>query len=1134
MKINKAKILELIFNIFIKVSFLLKRNPISNWFSNYYCDLKSKCFLPIKPIFTTIFIFIFSAFLNQVQAQNTTISGVVKNDNGEPVIGATIKIKDSKTQISADEKGKFNIKAEIGQTLVVSSIGYEEAQKAIKNTKSINIVLVKKINENEEVVVVGYLQQKKPDVSTAISTVTPKNADKGGYSNFQQILAGRAAGVNVMENNSEPGGGINIEIRGVSSISGSTQPLYVIDGVPIEQPDLNLNGSSQISSLFGNNLTANPLSMLNPNDIESIEILKDAAATSLFGSRGANGVVVITTKRGKIGKPKIVFNYNQSVNTPQKRVDVLDAQDFAAYANEAWALRKLRGIAVATSDTPFLKSEIPNLQNYNHQKALEGNSVTRDAALSISGGAIGGAKYFVSGQYFDQQGVITGTYLKRYSGRINYEMPITTKLTLNVNLGVTTTDRFGTPTQTLTSRALNWSPTSPLINPDGDFNYLWDYRYGNGNANFVDPRFGTIFYNSRFTASEINAGLADVESSQSRLNPLLITSTRGVRNANNSSQTSATAGLNYKFNDEFSVQGKFSYIQFKSLLQTYIPINIPLITTNYRGEANAGNSQNNSVLYQVNFNYRKKLNANHTFNTALVFSAEKFVQTSQRAVVGNFNNNITGFNNLGAALPQSITSNYTGNQLVGSILQVNYLYKKSVVVNLSSRYDGVSKFAEGKQFGLFPAASLAWKMEQEKWFKSIKKVVSEAKFRTSWGLVGNQAISAYETQSTLIPNFSVWGNNFQTIGFSPARLGNPNLTWETTASTNIALDLGFFKNRFTTTVELYRRRTKNLLFQVQTAPSTGFTTLFDNIGTLLNEGLEITAGVKIINNKNLKWKVEGNINFNKNIVEKLRTDNPNEFYTAGNLTNNVPTLRVATGRAVGAFYGLKSLGLWDSAGIASAPVGIRGNAREGERRFADLNGDGLLNDLDRTWLGSALPKYFGGFNTTISYKNFELTSFFSYAVGHQIFNQFEINWGTMTGLNNVRRDTYERRYRYVFPGTDPKLAEEIRESNKTATAPVPGTTADQRESTDHFIENGNFFRCRDLSLSYKMPNKIAKKLKLQDIQFYGNVQNLFIITKYSGFNPEIGASSGRGFARGMDNGAAPLSKSYRFGFTITL
>lgn len=1090
-------------------------------------------FFSLKATLLLLFIAV-ASIISAAQAQNISISGVVKNVNGELLEGVTIKAKKTGVVTQTNNKGSFTIKTSIGQILVFTSIGYTDFEFEVKESKPINVVLNVKIDEQDEIIVVGYLQQKRPDVSTAISTVSPKNADKGAYSNFQQLLGGRAAGVNVMENNAEPGGGINIEIRGVSSISGSTQPLYVIDGVPIELPDMNLNGSSSIAGLFGNNLTANPLSMLNPNDIENIEILKDAAATSLYGSRGANGVVVITTKAGKVGKPKIVLNFNQSINSPQRRVDVLGARDFANYANEAWATRKFRGFSITTVDTPYLAREIDNLQEYDHQRDLAGSSITRDASINISGGAIGGAKYYVSGQYFDQRGVVPGTYLKRYSGRINYEMPLTPKLTLNVNLGITSTDRFGAPTQTLTSRALNWAPTTPLINPDGGFNNLWDYRYGIGDANYVDSRFGTVYYNSRFSQAEINAALGDVETSQGRLNPLLLTSERGVRNANTSSQILGTASLNYKFNNEFSVQGKLSVNQFNSLLQTYIPNNVPLPFVNYKGEASTGSSQNNSVLYQVNFNYRKKMGMNHAINTALVFSAEKFIQKSQRSVVGNFNNNLTGYNNLGAALPQSITSSYNGNQLVGTILQFNYLYKKSVVVNLSSRYDGVSKFSEGNQWGLFPAASLAWKLDQEKWFKPFKRYINEYKLRASWGLVGNQAINAYETQSTLIPNFSVWGNSFQSIGFSPARLGNPNLTWETTSNTNVAVDLGFFNNRVTTTVELYRRRTKNLLFQVQTSPSTGFSTMSDNIGTLLNEGLEFTLGIKIINKKNFKWQVEGNVNFNRNLVEKLRTDSPDEFYTAGALSNSVPTLRVQAGRAVGAFFGLKSAGLWDSAGIANSSVGLRGNAREGDRRFQDLNGDGLLNDLDRTWLGSALPTAFGGFNSTITYKNFEISAFFSYAIGHKVFNQFLINWGTMTGLNNVRQDSYDSRYRIILPGTDPKTAAEIRESNKTATTVVAGNTTDQRESTDYFIEKADYVRCRDVNLSYKLPIKFIKRLKVQGVQVYCNIQNLFIITNYTGFNPEIGASSGRGFARGMDNGSAPLAKAYRFGFNISL
>jgi TonB-linked SusC/RagA family outer membrane protein len=1092
-------------------------------------------YLFTKPVYSLTFLCsIFYA--STVVSQTTAISGKVTSDKGGPLEGVSVKIKGSNIATQTDAKGNFTIKAAKGQTLVFSSISYSDYEVVVKDNKVINVNLATKVDEQEEVIVVGYLQQKKPDVSTAVTVVSPKNADKGGYSNFQQLLGGRAAGVNVMENNSEPGGGISIEVRGVSSISGNSQPLYVIDGVPIEQPNLNLNGSSQIGDLFGNNLTANPLSLLNPNDIENIEILKDAAATSLYGSRGANGVVVITTKSGKVGKAKIVINVNQSVNTPQKRVEILGAKDFANFANEAWLNRKNRAVpSVITVDTPFTASEIPLLQEYDHQKALAGNAVTRDASINISGGAVGGAKYYASGQYYDQQGVITGTYLKRYSGRINYEIPVTSKLTLKLNLGVTATDRFGTPSQTLTSRALNWSPTSPLLNPDGGFNYLWDYRYGIGSATLENVRLGTVYYNPRFKLSEITSALDDFEASTSRLNPLLVTSDRGVRNANTSTQVLGTASLNYRFNKNFSAQGKISVNNFTSLLQTYIPVNIPLLNVAYRGQANAGNSQNNSVLYQLDFSYRKSFSANHTINTALVFSAEKFTQAAQRSVVGGFVNNITGYNNLGAASAQSITSDYSANQLAASILQINYLYKKSIVVNLSGRYDGSSKFAEGNQYGFFPATSIAWKMEQEKWFKPLRNVVNEAKFRGSWGLVGNQGISAYATQSTLTTGFMTWGNNIQSVGFFPNRLGNPNLLWETTSSTNLALDLGLFNNRISATVEYFHRTTKDLLLQVQTPPSTGFSNFFDNVGTLSNKGIELTLDVKVINKRNFSWSLGGNLTIATNLVEKLRTDNPNEFYNGSLLSNQIPTIRVTSGRPLGSFYGYQVIGIFDSAAVANnAPSTGPLTRTEGERRYNDRNGDGTINELDRTWLGNALPKGFGGLNTSMRYKSFELSAFFSYSYGAKIFNLYEINWGTMGGTNNVLKDSYDRRYRIVLPGTDPKLAEEIRERNKSATAIAPGTTTEQRESSDYFLENADYFRCRDISLSYKLSPGMLKKLKVQGFQFYGNVQNLFIITKYRGFNPEIGASGGNGLNRGMDNGSAPLAISYRLGFTITL
>lgn len=1072
------------------------------------------------------------------QSKGIKVTGVVKDFKGAPIESVTVKVKNYQAGTKTNAKGEFVIDvASEKDSLVFSSINYEEIVSAVKDKRIFSVVLNEKIAQQDEVIVVGYVTQKKVDVGYSVSSIPPKNVQEGGYSNFQQVLGGRAAGVNVQENNSEPGGGISIEIRGISTISGSTQPLYVIDGVPLESPNLNLNTSANISSWYGNNLTANPLSAINPNDIENVEILKDAAATALYGSRGANGVVVITTKSGKVGKAKISFNFNQSINNPQKKVEVLGATDYANYVNEAWRYRKVLGLSLQSVDTPYYSNEIPQLKSYDHQDFLAGSSVTRDASLSISGGAIGGAKYYVSGQYFDQQGVIPGTYLKRYSGKVNYEVPLTSKLSLNVNLNVTSTDRFGSPTQTLISRAISWAPTSPLINPDGGFNRISDFRYGFGDGVYADPQYGNVYYNSRIPVATIQTLLRnnDAIGSNASLNPLLFTSARGVRNANTSTQIIGMASLSYRFNNNFTLQSKISVNQFNSLLQTYVPLSVPLVFSNYRGEASSGNSQNTSVLYQLNLNYKKTFGTSHVFNAALVASAEKFIQKSQRGVAGGFVSDITGFNNLGAAAPQNLTSSYAANQLVSSILQINYVFKKKIIANVASRYDGSSKFADENKYGFFPSAGIAWKLEQEKWFSPLRNIISDAKIRTSWGLVGNQGISAYQTLYTLSPNNNVWGSNFSSIGFSPNRLPNPNLRWETTSSTNLGLDLSFLKGRINFTVDLYRRMTKDLLFNVRTPASSGFTTIQDNIATLRNQGLEFTLGGRIINTRNLKWDVQANITFNENKVLKLRTEDAGDFYTDGSIGTGGYITRIQPGSPLGGFYGYKAIGVWNDTSILSKPLDFQSAAREGDRRYQDLNGDGKLNDLDRTWIGSAIPKYFGGLNTTIAYKSFELNAFFSYAVGHQIFNYFEINWGTMTGINNVRKDTYDRRYRYIFSDTDPKLAEEYRKQNQTAKVAVAGTAYETRESTDFYIENGDYFRCRDISLSYKLPASFIKKLHVESIRVYGNVQNLFIITNYSGFNPEVNSSSGNnGFLRGVDNGSAPLARAYRFGFTINL
>jgi len=1081
-------------------------------------------------------------------AQDVVVKGrVVNAETNLPVDNVSVSVVGNANRGAiTDAKGLFTIKVSKDAKLSVKSVNYTTEVVSVNGRTEINISLKPAFAEPDEVVVVGYLSQKRKETSVTLSRVEPKNAAEGGYSSFQQLLGGRAAGVNVMENNSEPGGGISIEVRGVGSISLSTQPLYVIDGVPIEPPNTSLNSSTNISSFFGNNLTANPLSMLNPNDIDNIEILKDAAATALYGSRGANGVVVITTKAGKIGKPKINFNFNQSANQPQKRIEMLNSRDYATLANEAWRYRKLIGV-ITTNDTPFLQREIDSLQTYDHQKLLAGGPITQDVSVSISGGsggsvgiggaAVGSTKYYVSGQYFNQQGVVPNTYLKRYAVKINYESQLTTKLSLNTNLSVTATDRFGSPTQTLVNRAISWAPNSPLINPDGGFNRISTFQYGYGNGLLVDNTWGNVYFNPRFQNSIINVlNNNNAPGQQGGNNPLLFTSNRGVRNANTSIQVLGTVNLSYKINNQFNLSAKMSANQFYSLLETYIPTTLVLTFGNNRGEASAGNSQNSSLLYQLNLNYSKKIGNTHEIRGVFVTSAEKFIQKTQVVSSQGFVNDITGYNNIGAgSVPGTPVSTYAGNQLVSSILQLNYTYKSKLIFNLANRYDGSSKFVDDKKYGFFPSASVAWKLEKEKWFKPLKGIVSESKIRTSWGIVGNQAVPAYSTLATLISNYMVFGNSTASIGFVPARLPNPNLQWESTNSLNAGIDISFLsKSKLSVSVDAYTKRTERLYLNAKVPLTAGRPTMFDNIATIRNQGLEVAVNARLLDNKKWKLNFHGNIAFNTNKVIKLRFEDPNDFYTDGAIGTGGYITRIQPGKPLGEFYGYKAIGVWNDTSILNKVNTFQLNAKEGDRRYADLNNDGLLNDNDRTWLGSSIPKYFGGFNFMLSYKSFELNTFFSYAVGHKIFNYFEISWGNLNGNNNVMKSTFDQRYRYIFPDTDPALAEAYRKHNATTRVSVAGTTLEQREATDYYIEKGDYIRCRDISLSYRLPAKFAKRLKAESIRFYGNVQNLFIITNYRGFNPEVGAGSGGGFLRGVDNGSAPLNKSIRFGFNVNL
>ena len=1070
-------------------------------------------------------LFIGILFSVVVSAQDIVIEGnVIDAEKKTPIENVTVRIVGNNMKGTVtNSNGEFKIKAPKSSSISFNIVGFEPKSIAVKSISNKTTVSLKAVSSDmEDVIVVGYVTQKRKDFSTSITNVSTKNVAEGGYTNFQQLIGGRAAGVMVSETSSEPGGGINIEVRGAGSLSFSTQPLYVIDGIPFEPPNLNLNTNSNIGSVVGNN-TANPLSTINPTDIESMEILKDAAATAVYGSRGANGVILITTKTGKAGKTRVSVGFNKAMISPQKYEKMLNAKDYAVFADEAWKYRQYIGTYTSTTLIPFTDSEMDSLQTYDHQKDLMQVVQSTDANVSISGGSTM-SKYYLSGQYFYQPGVIPNTSLNRYSCKFNYEATLAPKLTMTSNISVNNTERNGNASATLMGRAKSWAPNSPFINPDGTFNHLSSYLYGYGNGYINDSIYGSIYYNPRFPLSTILSSSTSANSN----NPLIYTSSRGVKNINISTQILANISLAYTITKELKLTGTLALTQYNSLLQNYIPISIVPTFGTQKGDASIGNSQNRSALYQMNLSYRKTFGL-HALSLAAVASAEKYTAETQSVGSSGFTSDITSFYSIqSGAVPGVPKSTYSSYQLISSVLQGVYSYDNKYIVNLAGRFDGTSKFSDNNKYGFFPSLGLAWKMDREKWFSPAKLIFNEFKIRSSFGIVGNQGISPYSTMSTLSSNYMVYGNSTANIGYYPTVLANPSLKWERTQSFNGGIDASIFHNKIFITIDAYRRVTKDLLVNVTPPLTSGFTSYTANLATMRNEGLEFSIEAKVIEGKKFRVNVGGNIAFNRNLVEKL-TGAAGEYYNPpdGAIGTGGYITRIEPGKPVGQFYGYNAIGIWNETTIKTKAATFMPSAKEGDRRYADLNNDNLLTDADRTYIGRALPKYFGGFNINITYMSFDLTSFFSYSVGSQIFNTYQISYGTMSGSSNIRKDIFDKRYQVIYPDTDPAKVDAIRANNLTTKVSVAGSTLEAREATDYYIENGSFLRCRDITLGYRLPNKWVKRAGMTSMKAYINLQNLFMITKYSGLNPEV--SSRGGLVRGVDDGSTPLSRGIRIG-----
>jgi len=983
------------------------------------------------------------------RAQVSAVTGTVKDEKGISLPGVTVAIKGTTTGIVTDNQGHYSINVPEGNIILVFSyVGYLKQELAAKAGSALNVTLMPDSKNLSELVVVGYGTQKKSDLTGSLTSLSSKDFKDQPVTRIDQALQGRAAGVEVVNNSGAPGGDVSIRIRGANSILGDNNPLYVIDGF--------------IGADFNN---------LNPDDIASIEVLKDASSTAIYGSRGANGVVLITTKKGS-SKQEITLTpiyYNSQV---LKKMDLLSASDFASTVNA-------RDAAVGVSPT-FTQAQIDDFKakgGTDWQDLIFRNAPGKEVKLGISGGN-SQTNYFVSGDYLNQDGIVLNSNYKRYAVRSNINSQISDKLAVRVNLSAIRRENLNTNNQGISSsvnQALSWAPTTPV-------------RDAEGNYTTHDP------------LSSIYA------------NPVALATDQ--TNILNNSNLNLNSGANYHFFKDLSLDVSFG-VDYQNVQGEYY--SGPSITNNIPGASRTSaelfNLQNTNTL-----NYSHTFNDVHSLSVTAVFEQQKYTSTSFNANANNLTFYNLGFDNLALSSSQSAGSAYSESVLISYLGRINYAYKGKYLLTASVRRDGSSKFQPTNQESTFPSVGLGWKLSEEPFIKKLG-VFDLLKLRGSWGLTGSQAINPYATLSTYLTDaFSAaysFKNNSTASGIVLGNAANPRLKWETTEARDLGLDMSFFNERLTFTADAYVKDTKDLLLSLPLPAYAGGGNIISNVGKMRNSGIEFNLGGIPLRAGKFMWASSFNISFQKNVVKNLGS--LSSIFTnsitpsAGAGLSTQSEFIIKTGYALGSYWGLKYLGTWKPNQAAEA---AKFGQKPGDSHYQDINGDNAINGSDFQIIGNGTPKQSLGWNNTFTYGNFSLNIFMQALLG---FNKLDYSYGSSITANaDAKEATNAGVLNRYIPGV-----------NETSNIPAFSTTNIDYFESSRFLENGSFIRLKNLNFSYHLPKNTIPGV---DVKLFAGATNLFTITKYKGFDPEsTNSSSGTDVAQSIDLGSYPNSKTYSIG-----
>jgi len=1048
---------------------------------------------------------LFVLFSVTVAMAQVLVRGTVVDQTGESVIGASIQVKGTTQGTITDIDGKFSLGVpDKKSVIVVSFIGYATKELQVDTSKPMSIVLEEDTKVLDEVVVVGYQEVRKKDLTGSVAKADMNELLNTPVGSFDQTLGGRIAGVNVSSSEGTPGGTMNIVIRGNNSLTQDNSPLYVIDGFPVEDAAI--------------------ASTINPSDIESLDILKDASATAIYGARGANGVVIITTKKGKVGKAQITYDGSVTMHHVTRTIPMMDAYEFVKLQAETYPAsiaNSTGGYLMEYQGKQWTLDDYRDIFQYDWQDEILRTALQHNHNIRLTGGTEG-VRYNASVSYYNQDGILLNSGYERFQARANTVIK-RDKLDINLTTNYSRSIQTGsTPSET------SYSGMNNL------FYSVWGYR--------------PVTYPNKSMESLLNDVMDEAidSSNDYRFNPIRSLKEEYRKYYINNLQLNGYVSYEFIKGLKLKVSGGYTYDARKNDQFNNSNTRYGGPTSTDKVNAQIIRNERLTWLNENTLTYQTNIKKKHFFNSlvGITFQNSDYEYYSLKST--HIPNESLGMAGMADGTLSSSSSLKSSWSMMSYLARLNYNYKSKYYATASFRADGSSKFSKKHRYGYFPSGSLAWNFMEEEFMAPIKKVVGAGKLRVSWGLTGNNRIGEYdyyallqmlkEKQGDYISNGSIpsgvypFDNDMSSVGMVPVSLPNEDLKWETTEQWNVGLDLSFFNERLNFTADVYRKTTRDLLLKASLPLVSGYYSATKNIGKVRNDGLELSLSTVNVQTKDFTWTSDFNIAFNKNEVLEL-AENQLSLTTAARFDQNYnsqPSYIAKVGLPMGMMYGYiyegtykyddfvksgNSYTLKDNVPYFSSEA----NTQPGMPKYKDVNGDGIIDTNDRTIIGRGLPIHTGGFTNSFTYKGFDLSVFFQWSYGNDIMNAnrlFFENAGGKKDLNQFA--SYANRWTPENPESD---------------IPAATKSASNNVISSRIIEDGSYLRLKTVTLGYTFPKALIAKAKLSNARVYVAAQNLWTWTSYSGYDPEVSVRNSA-LTPGLDFSSYPRAFTLSFGVNL--